>query len=501
MKKKVVIIGAGISGLTAGIYLLDNGFDVEIYEKHTLPGGECTGWYRDKTFIDGCAHWIIGVNPKSDLYPSYKHIHLIEDNSKIFLVMNFSDFWMNDHKISFYSDLNKLNEVLRKKYPEDKKMIRRLINGIKAYQHVKIPVKKPLDKMNIFELTAFGLKMLPMVPHLIKYKRMSIGYFANKFKSTELRNILPRIMTKKYNVHSLLYVLQALTLNDAGVIEGGSLKMALRIAKHFQANGGKLFLNKPVKKINIEGKIATGITLENNDEIKADYIISSCDINFTLDKLLDNTHVPTYYKNARVDLKNYPLITGFLFSFKVDKDVNLDSIPTMSDFNLYNPIDICGDQIKSIAIRNFAFDKTLSKNGETLITSLTPPLKDFVYEKLKAMDFDSYITYKNSIGEQYRVMISKLIKIPLDKIKLIDVATPLTYEYYLNAYRGSYMSYLTTRKSKGLMNKGIIKGVNNLFLSGQWLMSPGGIPIAVFTGKHAAYRVTTADKKRFKDLD
>ena len=26
--KKVVIIGAGISGLTAGIYALDNGFDV-----------------------------------------------------------------------------------------------------------------------------------------------------------------------------------------------------------------------------------------------------------------------------------------------------------------------------------------------------------------------------------------------------------------------------------------------------------------------------------------
>ena len=42
-KKKIIIIGAGISGMTAGIYALLNDFDVEIYEKHTIPGGQCTG--------------------------------------------------------------------------------------------------------------------------------------------------------------------------------------------------------------------------------------------------------------------------------------------------------------------------------------------------------------------------------------------------------------------------------------------------------------------------
>ena len=35
IKQKVIIIGAGVSGLTAGIYCLDNGFDVEIYEKQS----------------------------------------------------------------------------------------------------------------------------------------------------------------------------------------------------------------------------------------------------------------------------------------------------------------------------------------------------------------------------------------------------------------------------------------------------------------------------------
>ena len=38
--KKVVIIGAGLAGLSAGIRLQKSGYQVEIYEKELLPGGK-----------------------------------------------------------------------------------------------------------------------------------------------------------------------------------------------------------------------------------------------------------------------------------------------------------------------------------------------------------------------------------------------------------------------------------------------------------------------------
>lgn len=68
MNKKVAIIGAGVSGLTTGVYLLKAGFDVTIYEKHVIPGGILTSWVRNGTTIDGCAHWIVGTSPRSDFY-------------------------------------------------------------------------------------------------------------------------------------------------------------------------------------------------------------------------------------------------------------------------------------------------------------------------------------------------------------------------------------------------------------------------------------------------
>jgi len=44
--KKVAIIGAGVSGMTAAIYCLKSGFDVTVYEKHSISGGLCTSWTR-----------------------------------------------------------------------------------------------------------------------------------------------------------------------------------------------------------------------------------------------------------------------------------------------------------------------------------------------------------------------------------------------------------------------------------------------------------------------
>lgn len=42
--KKIIIIGGGIAGLTAGVYAQKAGFNTEIYEKNSITGGECTGW-------------------------------------------------------------------------------------------------------------------------------------------------------------------------------------------------------------------------------------------------------------------------------------------------------------------------------------------------------------------------------------------------------------------------------------------------------------------------
>ena len=61
--KKVIIIGSGIAGLSCGIYAKLNGFETEIFEMHSISGGECTGWDRGEYHFDGCIHWLMGSKP------------------------------------------------------------------------------------------------------------------------------------------------------------------------------------------------------------------------------------------------------------------------------------------------------------------------------------------------------------------------------------------------------------------------------------------------------
>jgi phytoene dehydrogenase-like protein len=78
VEKKIIIIGAGIAGLSAGCYARMNGYDAEIYETHSLPGGLCTSWIKGGYTIDGCLHWLTGSAPSDSFYQIWKELGAIQ---------------------------------------------------------------------------------------------------------------------------------------------------------------------------------------------------------------------------------------------------------------------------------------------------------------------------------------------------------------------------------------------------------------------------------------
>ena len=55
-----IIIGGGITGLTAGAYLAKAGKKVIVIEQNSLPGGYWTSFIRKGIIFDITAHWTIG---------------------------------------------------------------------------------------------------------------------------------------------------------------------------------------------------------------------------------------------------------------------------------------------------------------------------------------------------------------------------------------------------------------------------------------------------------
>lgn len=495
-KKRIIIVGGGISGLTAGIYGLDNNFDVEIYEKHKIAGGQCTGWNREGLYIDGCAHWIVGTNPKSDLNIVWKYIHAFNDETKIYQTEYYCKFDIDGEIVTFYADLEKLENEFLRVAPEDEKQIRKFIKAIKTYQKIKIPLRKPIDQLNIFALTKYGLSMLPVVKYLFKSMHTSTKEYSEKFKSPILREVFGRLIDERYNIHSVFYIMQALSKQDAGVIEGGSRKIAFNVKKHFEDLGGKIYFGKEVDHILIENNQAKGIVLSTGEVKYADYVIASTDAYHTVFKLLQGKYKDPYYEKRFANRIDNPLQQSMQISFKINKDMT--DYPKMLNIRI-EPLKIGDCIIEDVSIRNHAFDKSLYNS--TSVTTILTNVDDCVYDYFKEMSKEKYQEEKARVGNILKEEIKKYHNLDDNEISLLDVTTPLTYEKYANAYRGSYMSFITTKKVKGLMRKGLIKGLDKFVLSGQWIMAPGGLPIAIFTGKHAIARICKMDKRKFIELD
>ena len=77
MEKSIIIIGAGIAGLSAGCYGRMNGYRTQIFEMHTSPGGLCTAWKRRGYTFDGCIHYLVGARPGLSFYRLWEELLLI----------------------------------------------------------------------------------------------------------------------------------------------------------------------------------------------------------------------------------------------------------------------------------------------------------------------------------------------------------------------------------------------------------------------------------------
>lgn len=78
MAKSIIVIGAGIAGLSAGCYGQMNGYRTQIFELHDKPGGLCTSWKRKDYTFDGCIHWLVGSAPGNSFYRIWEELGAVQ---------------------------------------------------------------------------------------------------------------------------------------------------------------------------------------------------------------------------------------------------------------------------------------------------------------------------------------------------------------------------------------------------------------------------------------
>lgn len=166
-EKSIIIVGGGLTGLSAGCYGRMNGYRTSIFEMHSIAGGVCTAWKRKGYTIDGAVNWVIGTRPGIEFYRFWEELGAAP-NWKIY---NHDLYMVNENRdgnpFLVYCDADRFEKYLLEIAAEDETVIKELTGAIRKASKVSMPVNKPQENYDVLD----KIKLLKMISQ--------VGFFKN----------------------------------------------------------------------------------------------------------------------------------------------------------------------------------------------------------------------------------------------------------------------------------------------------------------------------------
>lgn len=495
---KIVIIGGGVAGLTAGIFAQKNGFESVIVEKHHTLGGECTGWDRQGYHIDGCLHWLVGTKEGTPIRKLWETVGAL-DGVEIYDPESFMAVEHNEVTVHFYRDLERMKASWIALSPADRPTIEEFCKDIKQLHTFSLPVGKPMDMMNVLEKLKHLLSMKDAGLMMQKYGKISVPELGQKFKHPALREAVRSFLPEgDYSASSVIFALATFTSGQSSIPYGGSKALAMRMVERYRALGGKVESSCEVVELVIQNDKVTKAISENGRIFEGHFFVAACDAHVLYERLLKGKYRDSEFETRFNNPRDYPLASNIYVG--IGYEGTMDDIPRTLKFPVQSvAIRQNNKPIEHLQMTHYGYERDFAPEGHTVITfainQFEPDLQ--VWEQL-IKDKEAYAREKKRIGNE--VIRAMEVRFPhmLGKLKLLDVASPQTYVHYCNAYRGAFMAFWPTLRGKQMNHTGRIKGLKNIVLSGQWLQPPGGLPTALITGKDTIMRLCKQERRPFQ---
>jgi phytoene desaturase len=477
--KKVNIVGAGLSGLSAGIYLQQNGVETEIFELASWAGGMCTAWVRNGYRFDGCIHWMVGTKPGDGFYQMYREVGALEENTVIYNA-DFIKMELNGEMLKLPMRMDGFRAFLHSVSSQDSAKIEELCGIVEIMMHDKMPTGAPSNASGLIKMVKESRGFLNIAR---KYIGKTVNQYTELFQNQTIRSILYHLMPGEYSLVALFMMLGTRMSGNAGYPMGGAWDVIKRMEAKYHSLGGKINFNTRVDEIVVEDGKATAICAKGV-VYPADAVIASCDAYDTLKRMLGGK-----YAHPQLDtmLQSSPLFSPLaIVSFGLNKRFD---IPYSVSYEYDKGIKTSPDTTQTgFNLRCFDFDPSAAPENFSSVMSMIKAPLDY-WNDLRAKDINEYKMQKQQLANDLADAIEERIPGFKAAITVTDVATPATYVRLANLYQGSFEGFAPIPAGLKTNIRKTVPGVKGLFLCGQWTTAGGGICSAVSSGKTAAHSV------------
>lgn len=483
MTYDIIIIGAGLGGLTAGAKLAKEGNKVLLIEQHDRPGGCATTFKRKDYIFEVGLHEMDGLAGADMKIKIFRELGVF-DNVEFLKVPEFYHFVNSRYEITIPHDPEKATEVLIDNFPGEE-------TGIKAYFDQILNAKKKAKESE-------------------GKADISLGEFLDSIISNEdlklvLLGNLGYFHDDPYSVSLIYYSIAQgrYFLGGGNFIKGGSQKLSNYLSDYITQNGGKVILKHMVTDIITENNKAVGVKYteinKNTSEVYsayADEIIANAAIPNVANMLLPKEEGEKLQQQTDNLKTGASLLTIYLGFKKRPKDIGSkyystfvfdDSIKTQADIKKNNSGDF---NERSFTFVDYSMvDSALTTEGKSVGVICCI---DYYSDWNKLSD-EEYKAKKKTVGEIYIEKLEKLIPGIKDQIEYYEVGTSKTVARYTLNPEGAVYGFAQTPQ-RMMLDK--IQSIDNLHFASAWTKIGGGFSGAIYSGYLCALDIMRKNRQK-----
>lgn len=486
MDYDVIIIGSGISGLTAASLLAKRKLKVCVIEAQYKPGGSCGIFKRNDVVFEQGAAMIYGFNARG-FSPHRFVFNALEESIDIIKHDELYAINFGEHRIVFHQDIDMFIEELAKVFPKEKENFKRFYKEL-SNQYMKIIAENPAFISPDAMKKEKGLKSL--LKHPIEYIRF-LGYMNKNtksvlkkyFKDENVFNLFDKL-TSTYcytNVEETPAILSSVMFVDnhfggSYYPAGSTLNLVGKLEKVIEENNGQMIYNTEVEEIIVEDNKATKVSLDNGKVISTNYIVNSGNVWNLYNKLLKN--------NASEEIKSwanslepaYPSVV--LFALVKEEAIPKGTLPIEM---------LIGDKTKldenEVTVYILSIDdKTLCKNGYHTIMAIGPTFKEWPKGFKNNYNTDKYREMKKMEKNRLLEILEKRFPGFKENLCHVEISTPTTLNRYVLKEGGSVAGPKQKLGQHMLKRLKAKSEINNLFNCGESTVMGTGTPAVTISG-------------------
>ena len=521
-KKKVIVVGGGIAGLTTATALVKKGVDVLLLEKNDKCGGLVNSFERDGFLFDG---GIRALENAGMIKPMLKELGIDHPLFRSKISLGVEDDVIH---VETEESINDYEDQLIRLYPESRDDVGKVISVIeKMREHMNVlfgsdsPFFKDIKRNTGYYFTTLFVWIYKLIGTVIAIIRMKVpveDYLDKIIKNRSLYDIISQHFFR--NTPAFFAMSYFALYIDYFYPKGGVGQVPLKIEEKFKELGGEVSTGTDITEVDIASKSVH----DNNGNV------------YAYDKLIWAADLKQLYRM----IKTEDLTGKIRVKSETEKEKILSRRGAESVFTVFMGVDLDPSYFQDISYGHFFYTPSRKGLGNIQRSELKEMLSNWKNvsreEVLEWVDrFCELNTYEISIPVlndpdtapegKTGIIASLLLDYALVKHvkddgwyedfveymekKIIDVlnqsvypalsenlifsfpASPMTIEKRVRSSEGAIVGWsfeesIPIKGSMINMKDSVKTSMPDVFKVGQWAASPAGLPTCILTAKLAA---------------